>query len=99
VMFELDCETSLTSPAGPLRVNCFGSRDIASVECSYDNGAIVEACEHVHYYYVYSGRDGVQRLCRTHPIGSYSRYTYMYECIFQSICNCGAFWAIPTTHP
>jgi hypothetical protein len=47
VMFVLECETSLTSPAGPLRVNCFGSRDIASVECSYDNGTIVEACEHV----------------------------------------------------
>ena len=44
-MFVLDCSTTVAGLSGPLRVNCFGSRDIGSVECSYDNGEIVEACE------------------------------------------------------
>ena len=46
-MFVLECSTTVAGLSGPLRVNCFGSRDIASVECSYDSGEIVEACEHV----------------------------------------------------
>ena len=47
VMFVLECSITVAGLSGPLRVNCFGSRDIASVECSYDDRAIVEACEHV----------------------------------------------------
>ena len=45
--FVLDCSSIAAGLSGPLRVNCFGSRDIASVECIYDNGLIVEPCEHV----------------------------------------------------
>ena len=46
-MFVLDCSTAMAGVSGPLRVNCFGSRDIASVECIYDDGLIVEPCEHM----------------------------------------------------
>ena len=44
-MFVLDCDIPPPGPSGPVRVNCFGSRDIATVECIYDGGEIVEACE------------------------------------------------------
>ena len=49
--FELDCSSTLVGLSGLLRVNCFGTVGIASVECNYDNGAIVEACEQVQLLY------------------------------------------------
>ena len=45
VMFVLDCNSILAGLSGPLRVNCLGSRDIASVECNYDSGTLVEECK------------------------------------------------------
>ena len=60
-MFELDCSISSTSPSA-LSVSCIGSRDIASVECIYDDGEIVEACEHVVFtraYIPHKGEEGM----------------------------------------
>ena len=45
VMFVLDCQPLLAGTSGPLRINCFGSRTIESVECNYDDGAVVESCK------------------------------------------------------
>ena len=47
----MDCSSTLDGLSGLLRVNCFGTVGIASVECNYDNGAIVEACEQVQLLY------------------------------------------------
>ena len=44
-MFVLDCQPLLAGTSGPLRINCFGSRTIESVECNYDDGAVVESCK------------------------------------------------------
>ena len=43
-MFVLECTLS-SAGVSLLRVNCIGSRDITTVQCNYDDGALVEACK------------------------------------------------------
>lgn len=97
--FVLDCSSIAAGLSGPLRVNCFGSRDIASVECIYDNGLIVEPCEHVKIQY----HDIVMYIMESGEMEPYDNarhnllaVTLLMRAYLPLIIYCsGYFWAIP----